>query len=361
MKRFLLLLVLAGMLVLVAGCATTSPLLPPGATIEKADHVNRWLGVWAEQWPNSSQSDRYRITLESPGGKIVVVPLTNAARQNLSEFTWDGKRLEFVNHVEERKIFYALEMDKNGDQLNGTVRSEKGDISNITWTKAAPDIVVASPRTLKEVRGKMDRTKPSAFAGNWQEDWPGNKENDAYRIRLDGDDISLEVLSNLEKQAIGRMEWNGKMLSFDMYYKEEPIKYELFLESEQRLIGVVTLPNGGVKRITWNRIGPAAIKSRVSAKTWSGKWKEFWPERGGHDFYRLTVTGKREIKVHAITNQARQSLAGVQFNGSTLSFQLRFGDNTIVYQLRLDDSATIRGTARIADGQSRNIVWFREK
>lgn len=217
------------------------------------------------------------------------------------------------------------------------------------------------PRSLAEVEGVTVSVDRRDFAGNWQEDWPGRPEDDAYRIALNGDKISLEVLSNPDRQALGDMEWNGRRLNFELYYNDIPYQYELFLVSNTQLVGLVSAPSGGCKRVVWNRVGPRRTSSWLRTSTWNGRWREYWPQRGEHDAYRLQVSRGAKIVVEAMTNQAKQSLAGVRFNGKTLSFQVRFGENTIVYELRLDDSNTIRGTARTQDGQSRPIVWLREK
>lgn len=344
---------------LVAGCATTGPRLTASTGPVATTQADRWSGVWVERWPNTQQQDRYRINVGDDGAGISITPLTNSERQQLIDLVWDAQRLEFGNQIESRILFYSLEISADGTQLTGTVRSQQGEISSITWFKETPSHTTASPRIVATVRGQIDKTRPGAIAGNWQESWPGRNENDVYRVRVDGNTVSLEVLSNIANQAIGDMQWNGKLLAFDLFFKQEPLKYELFLVTDGHLIGMVTFPNGETRRIEWDRIGPTKASTRCSAKSWQGNWQEYWPGRNEHDTYKLTVPQKDRLEIAPLNASVQQVVERVRVAGRDLSFQLRFGEKTIVYQLKIDDSNTIFGTARTTDGKSWSVIWLR--
>ena len=347
---------------LTAGCATTGLGTMPDTDMKSASLDSKWSGVWIEHWPDSDQNDRYRITVDEAAKSINVMPLTNAERQHLDDVTWDGATLEFTNAIaDDRRIFYAMAINGSGTELTGTVRSNSGDINQITWTKDSPGMAAAAPRNLVQAEGEFIDVDFDDFAGNWQETWPGRGENDVYRIRVDRRRIVFEALSNIDKQAIAGLEWSGGRLPFDLYYSEDTFHYELFLNTPDELVGVVTLPNGQSRRVTWDRVGPADASLRVRPSSWEGRWAEFWPGRAEHDIYRLKVARGDKLTVKTLTNTERQTLDGVQFTGATLSFQLKFANNTIVYELKMEDSNTVRGTVRTLDGTIRQVIWLRDK
>jgi hypothetical protein len=360
MARTLPLALILLTVLLTAGCATTGLGTMPDTNMTPASLDSKWSGVWIELWPDSDQHDRYQITVDEAAKSIDIVPLTNAERQHLADVTWDGSTLEFTNAIaDDRQIFYAMAINGDGTELSGTVRSNSGDINHITWTKDTPGIAAAAPRNLVQTEGEFIDVDFDDFAGNWQENWPGHSENDVYRLRVDRRRIEFEVLSNIEKQTIAGLEWSGGRLAFDLYYNEDAFHYELFLNTPDELVGVVTLPNGQSRRITWDRVGPADVSTRVRPGSWEGSWIEFWPGRAEHDVYRLTVDRGDKLAVHTVTNTERQTLDGVQFTGAALSFQLKFANNTIVYELKMEDSNTVRGTVRTLDGKIRQVVWLR--
>jgi hypothetical protein len=119
------------------------------------------------------------------------------------------------------------------------------------------------------------------------------------------------------------------------------------------------MPDGGNRRITWNRIGPATSSRRVTVKQWNGTWKEYWPGRGDNDLYQIKLLDGKRADISPVTNANRQSLAGALFEDGGLSFQLTYDQNTIVYRLKISDPNTLRGEIRLPDGRVAHVAWLR--
>ncbi len=340
------------------GCATMGA--PRVADAPAAAHqpaVKDWEGYWIEQWPDSDQADRFRISLSEDGVTIQVEPLTNADRQRLADLHWDGKVLQFTNYADDRPILYTLEIDDAGTELSGAVRAPDGEESPIHWIKEGA-VRASGPATAAPA--KLARVALDDWSGNWEESWPDRAERDVYRVRVAGGErLALEAMTNVERQDVTRLNWNGRRLAFLLRFNDDEIAYEVFQLNADTLVGLATLSDGTVHRVVWTRLGPAYDDGKPAAKHWAGSWKEFWPGRSDNDLYQIKSDDGKGFAVHAVTNSTRQTLAGLQLKDGKLTFELAFDQNVIVYQLELDDPNTIRGTARLPDGQTRAVAWVR--
>lgn len=346
-------------LLLAAGCGSVGPRRVAEEGLDNETKVTAWAGVWTEQWPEAEEQDKFRINLLNDGYTIQIDPLTNAGQQVLADLRWDGKTLQFTNYIDSRPIYYILRIDDTGEVLNGTVRSAEGRVNQIQWIKEGSSYTPAESRQTVEADLAGKAVDLADWAGNWEEEWPDRQERDAYRIRLDGDRLTLETLSNIEKQGFELIEWNGRRLAFVLRFSQSTLGYELFQDSANRLIGIVTMPDGVNRRIAWNRVGPAPKGRRIAAKQLNGTWKEYWPGRGDNDLYQIRLLDEKRASISPVTNAGRQSLAGAQWAASELSFQLTYDQNTIVYRLKLTDPNTLSGEIRLPDGRIAHLAWLR--
>ncbi len=343
---------------LIAGCAAIGPRHIAPVPENPVGDVKNWEGVWIEEWPDSDQQDRFRISLSADGFTIQVVPLTNVERQRLAELHWDGKTLQFTNYADDRPIAYSLEINADGTVLTGDVRASDGEESAIRWTKeGAPGTAGATA----ESAAKIENLSLGNWSGNWEESWPDRAERDVYRVRSLDDDrrVALDVLTNVERQGVAQLAWNGRRLAFLLRFNDNEIGYEMFQFNADTLVGLANMPDGSVRRVVWNRVGPPYQDGKPTARHWAGTWKEYWPTRAENDLYQIKKDAGKGLSVQAVTNGARQNLQGLQNDGEALTFELQYDQTLIVYQLHLDDRNTIRGTVRLPDGQTRAVAWVR--
>lgn len=344
---------------LTAACASLGRRPAAEKAVATEAKVAAWAGIWTEKWPEAEEQDKFRVSLLNDGYTIQIDPLTNVGQQVLADLRWDGQTLQFTNYIDNKPIYYVLRIDDTGNVLHGAVQSAEGRVNQIQWIKEGA-VSVEAPRPRLETKLDHSRADLEDWAGNWEEEWPERPERDAYQIRLDGDSrIVLETLSNVEKQGIEQIAWNGRRLSFVLRFSQSTLAYELFQDDAGKLIGIVTMPDGGYRRIAWNRIGPAPSGRRVTSKQWNGTWKEYWPGRGDNDLYQIKLLDAKRAAVSPVTNANRQSLAGAQFEKGGLSFQLTYDQNTIVYHLKIADPNTLRGEIRLPDGRIAHVAWLR--
>jgi hypothetical protein len=345
------------LLLLLAACAALGPRRVADLPAAGARDVKHWEGVWIEKWPDADQEDRYRITLTNDGFTIKVEPLTNVERQQLKDLSWDGATLKFTNVADGRPIYYSLQINDSGDRLAGEARSDEGDQSPIQWLKEGGASAVPSRRA--ETPARLERPSLDDWSGNWEESWPDRKERDAYRIVYRHKRLSVETLSNLDRQGVINLSWNGSRLSFVLRFEQNEIAYELFQLNRDTLVGLATMPDGSLRRVVWTRLGPEYDDSRPAFSDWGGTWKEFWPGRPENDLYQVTPGGRKELTIRPMTNTKRQAPAALLLENGELSFQLSYDQSAYVYRLRLDDPNTIRGTVRLPEGQTRELAWVR--
>jgi len=355
-KRILLVLALAVLLLGTAGCPSV-PNIPDVPDVPGVDTSN-WEGEWEEEWPGASSRDVYRIQVTNNGNTIQVTPITNAERQNLAELRWDGVTLSFTNYISNRGLEYKLVMDPSGNLLVGTVTMPSGDVKNIKWYKRGfqqqPEQQPLVPRynaTLEE------------WFGDWEEDWPNSSSHDRYRLKLSRETnmLTVSALTNVGKQKLTNVRFAGNILTFTLQFNTVVYNYTLVPAQPNLLEGRVTEQNSDkVRDITWRRVAHLAPPrpSVPIPSSWQGVYEEFWPNRDQKDIYIIRVEdGQPEIQ--PLTNESKQTITGLNYDGNELTFELRFNTNVIQYALRKQGENTLTGTATLTSGTVKEIAWNR--
>ena len=125
MRRIVCLLV--PMLLMLAGCATTSPL-----ATRTADR-NSLGGIWEEEWPGQEESDRYRIEVTAEAIKIT--PLTRSDQQSIRDVYFQHKRLSFLLELDGSVVHYDLVL-VDDQMLSGRAKGGERNFNEpVRWYK----------------------------------------------------------------------------------------------------------------------------------------------------------------------------------------------------------------------------------
>ncbi len=220
------------------------------------------------------------------------------------------------------------------------------------------------------------QVEPRRWAGEWLEEWPNASEQDSYRINVtaDGYTLTINPLTRADRQQIQNVRWSGATLSFSLLFNDNPIEYAFTMDpSGNALIGTATLTSGEVKNITWRRVGSGATapanwppKNRLTAATafaagdWASDWEEDWSESSGHDRYQVSLlNGGMGVAVQPLNAVINQQVRDLQWNGTTLNFELAYGRSLFYYELVPQDANTLDGLATNSNGDVRRIRWRR--
>jgi len=76
-----------------------------------------------------------------------------------------------------------------------------------------------------------------ALNGVWEEEWPGQQENDRYRVEIMPEGIVITPLTRAGNQTIRDVYFQHKRLSFVLELDGVPVYYDLVMVNDQLLAG----------------------------------------------------------------------------------------------------------------------------
>ncbi|MHA1570019.1 MAG: hypothetical protein ACTSXZ_11160, partial [Alphaproteobacteria bacterium] len=207
------------------------------------------------------------------------------------------------------------------------------------------------------------------WVGDWEEDWPGSTSHDQYRVQVinNGYTILIEPLTNVEKQRLSNIRWDGRTLNFTLHYNTQVYQYTLLINTAGTMMsGSVKLPNGNTKQITWNKMKPWPPENQLSPqfnftpRDWAGDWEEDWSESSGHDRYRVKILdGGNRITVKPLNKPSKQKISNVVWTENRVTFSLTYGNASYHYELVPQDADTLDGLATSRAGKVKRIRWRR--
>ncbi|MHA1570020.1 MAG: hypothetical protein ACTSXZ_11165 [Alphaproteobacteria bacterium] len=207
-----------------------------------------WVGVWEEYWPNQSAHDRYQIDIT--GNTITIQPLTRVGEQYFRDIRLSGNTLSFTlyygRNMDQNPINYTMVM-RDANTLDGEAHLQRtGKRIQVQWKKITGGGGGGQP--YGQQYGAQN------WSGTWEEVWPGRTQRDVYRISVYGNSLSIQPLTNTERQRVSNISFDGQTLNFVLFFGDNRIDYSLNMQNANTLTGTVRLSSGNTKSITWRRV-----------------------------------------------------------------------------------------------------------
>jgi len=347
-------LLLAFVFAVAGGCASTQ-----SSGYSSSSTYARIAGDWEEDWPNASFHDVFRASMAGNGRTLILVPVTNANKQRLSNITWDGTTLRFINTFSNQNVRYQLRMNGSGTALVGTATMANGTVKQITWRRKS------SGSSTQTSSAQPYNASLNDWMGIWEEDWPNSNTHDRYGIELSQLRNSLDVvpLTNLQKQRLTNVRYAGNVLSFTLQYNQAVWNYQLVPKKPNVLVGQVKRPSDSQTRtIVWRRVATSApsIPTTPPSGLMQGIWEERWPNRQANDRYQMIVSGQT-LQIRPLTAVDRQRIYNIRVSGNRVNFTLQYDQKVWYYSLVLSADGRYYSGDVVAHGSGtqRSIQWLR--